>query len=358
MVWNDANAGGKTGGADAAVVVYNMDVIPAWWGESDAPQAPDLPPVPTADSNCGITTSDTTRQPADVVLVLDRSLSMEWSIAEDCYCAPSTTGGGGVQLCSNTTNCLKRWDAVKSALSTTLSNTQYVNWGLKFFGTDVPTCSETSTLEVPVAANSAAEIQTRIGAISLLLGTPTAAAITAASNYLKTLSDPNKKFILLATDGEPNCGGSPPNVNTVDVTGATDATAAAYSAGFPVYVVGIGPSAALTTLTQLAQKGGTTDYYPADSPEKLAQSLSSISTIIGSCTFTATTEPPDSANVAVYVNKQQIAQNPDNGWTFGANAQEILLTGSYCEQITSGIDTNVQILFGCPGSPPFPTYIP
>ena len=86
---DDAAVGGAVG-PDAASVSINLDVIPIWYGEADAPHAPDLPPAPSVDANCGITTSETTRQPADVLLVLDRSASMDYSIAEDCYCTNAT----------------------------------------------------------------------------------------------------------------------------------------------------------------------------------------------------------------------------------------------------------------------------
>jgi hypothetical protein len=181
---------------------------------------------------------------------------------------------------------------------------------------------------------------------------------------MKTLTEPTKKVILLATDGEPNCGASMPDGGGVvpdvmieDVAGATAAVAAANAAGFPVYVIGIGPSVA--NLNKLAKAGGgTSEYYPATSAEQLTAALSSISKLAGSCTFTADSEPPDQENIAVYVNKQKVEKDSDNGWEFGASSQEIVLTGSYCKQMSTGDEANVQILFGCPGAPPFPVWIP
>jgi threonine dehydrogenase-like Zn-dependent dehydrogenase len=172
---------------------------------------------------------------------------------------------------------------------------------------------------------------------------------------MTTLTTPNKKFMLLATDGEPNCGGSPADIMKDDVAGASAAAASALAAGFPVYVVGIGPVGA--NLTQLAKSGGTNDYYPATSPEQLAEALTAISKVVGSCTYKVADPPPDSENVAVYVNKQQIAKDANEGWVYGDTNQDIVLTGSYCESINAGDDTKVQILFGCPGAPPFPSQI-
>ena len=364
---SSTSQGGATGaggsvGSDASVLTIKLDGIPAWYGELDAPQAPDLPAAPSADANCGITSGSTTRQRVDVLLVLDRSSSMDYSIKEDCYCTAGGTVGGG--LCADTTNCSTRWNAIKPAMNTALSDSKYVNWGLKFFSSPNTSsnCIVNNTIEVQLpatelkAAQSAADVQTQISNAKLSLSTPTAAALTVATTYLKTVTDTNKKVILLATDGEPNCGGSPANINTDDVTGASNAAAAALAAGFPVYVVGIGPT--VSNLTQMAKAGGTTDYFPATSPQQLTDALSSISKIVGSCSFKADKAPDDPNNIAVYVNKQQVAKDANEGWTFGATSQDIELKGSYCDQIMAGQDTAVEILFGCPGAPPFPTYVP
>lgn len=354
---DDASIGGQTGGS-TAVVLVNLDVIPAWWGEADAPQAPDTPPPPSADANCGTITSNTTRKPADVMLLLDRSASMDYSIEQDCYCAASTTYRGN--LCDDTTNCKTRWESIKPAVTTTLANSKYVNWGLKFFPTGTSgNCNVSKpSVEVKITENSAGDIQGQIETATLSLSTPTAAAITAAKEYLQSLDNTNDKFILLATDGEPNCGtgdGGPPSINIDDVEGASAAAAAAKDAGFPVYVVGIGPN--LGNLTRIAESGGTTNYYQVTSPEQLVDALSKISKSIGSCEFKSDEEPPDPENVAVYVNKELIEKNADQGWKYGDTWRDIKLTGSYCEAINAGEDTNVQILFGCPGGLPFPPII-
>jgi hypothetical protein len=284
---------------------------------------------------------------------LDRSLSMNYSIADICYCNTADMAGGGFgDLCSDKANCMNRWSAIKTAMKTTLADSKNVNWGLKFFSSpNSAECGVTNDPEVPIAADSASKIESQIENADQSLSTPTAAAILKATDYLKTVKDENSKIILLATDGEPNCGGKPASTFNDDVSGATNAVSAASAAGFPVYVIGIGPS--VTNLSQLALAGGTDkDFFPANSADQLAEALSSISKLVGSCSFTAEEAPPDLNKVAVYVNKQQIPKDENDGWTFGATSQDIQLTGSYCQQIMDGIETKVQILFGCLEFPP------
>ena len=352
----DPGAGGSGGTNDTAGLGIKLDTPPGWWGTSDA-MGPDEPSTPSIDSNCGKITVKTTRNPVDVLLVLDRSGSMAYSIADDCYCSDPDTRYGS--LCPDTTNCSTRWSAVSSALKTTLSTSSYVNWGLKFFPSAGAgqNCTVDPAMEVPVAATSASAVQSAVDNVAWEYCTPTAAALNAATNYLKGLNDGNDKFILLATDGQPNCGGARPSAGTTDLPGATQAAQAAYTAGFEVFVVGIGPD--LTALTQLAQagSGNTLDYYQVSSPQDLAKALSSISKLVGSCSFKSDEAPPDPNNIAVYVNGKRVDQDSGNGWTFGSDPQEILLTGDYCSQMSTGNGADVQILFGCPGQPYFPPNI-
>ncbi|MBN2573535.1 MAG: VWA domain-containing protein [Deltaproteobacteria bacterium] len=355
-----ANTGGS-GDPDAGAVTVKLDVIPGWWIEQDAWE-PDVPPPPSPDAHCGITEQSTTRQPVDILLVLDRSGSMQWSLTEDCTCAGGGAGIGG--SCPDTVDCTtpSRWAAVAPAVQQTLENSTYVNWGLKFFpsggGGGGPAgggvCAVNDQVEVAVGPDSATSIQSLVDSATFVNATPTALAIQKATAYLQGLADDNEKVILLATDGQPNCKDG--SVNSADLEGATAACAAAAEAGIPVYVVGIGPD--LDNLSDLAQAGGTNDYYQVNSPEQLADALTAISKIVGSCTYLTDTAPEDPDNVAVYVNKQLIEQNAADGWKYGSSTQEIVLTGSYCQDITDGKDTTVQILFGCPGAPPFEPVLP
>jgi hypothetical protein len=309
--------------------------------------------TPTGDANCGAVTSNTQHMPADVLLVLDRSGSMNESMSEACYCDPANASGGGAKACADTANCTTRWQAVTSALSGTLTATGDIRWGLKLYTSNGSGCTVSNGVEVAISATGAAGIQSRISSTSPGGNTPTAQAIAAATAYLKTVSDANNKVILLATDGEPNCasGGS----GTPNVPATVDAITAAKTAGYPVYVIGIGPS--VGNLDNFAQAGGTDKYFPATSAADLTSALTAISTAVTTCTFNSPTPPPDPNNVAVYLDKNLVTKDAANGWSFGATNQTIVLNGNSCDLVTSGKATAVQILFGCPGVDP-PKIIP
>jgi len=312
---------------------------------------------PSEDANCGSQTSTTTREPPDVLLLLDRSASLFYTIEQDCFCSDEDAAASGTtnyRLCDDTANCSTRWSAVKPAVIDTVSNSKDVQWGLKFFPTpDAPQCSVSPDMEVPIGPDTADAVKSQIENATLALSTPTSAALKAASDYLKTVDDNRPKFILLATDGEPNCARG--QIMNSDVPGASQAAKSSYDAGYPVFVVGIGPN--LGNLTQIASSGGTNDYYPVSSPDDLVKAFADISKLIASCTFTLDEVPPDINNVGVYLDKNLVQKDSVNGWSFGGGNRTIQLNGEACEMVTSGQATEVQLLFGCPGVPP-PANIP
>jgi hypothetical protein len=314
--------------------------------------------TPTGDANCGSATSNTSKAPVDVLLVLDRSGSMTESITTDCCCADACTTITRLKMCPDTTTCTERWPALTSAVNTTISSTTEISWGLKFFSTPPAPgkqqsdgCNVSSPGVEATIGSSAATIQAQIAAVSPSSNTPTAKAITAATAYLKTVKDQNNKVILLATDGEPNCASSGSSTAS-DVAGTVAAIQAAMTAGFKVYVIGIGPS--VGNLDNFAQAGGTNKSYPATSAADLGAALASISAAVSSCSFTFTAPAgSDVSNIAVYVDGKLVAKDAANGWSVGATAQTVQLNGSTCELVKSSA-AQVQVYFGCAGSPPPP----
>jgi hypothetical protein len=291
-----------------------------------------------------------TRQPADVLLVLDRSGSMNFSITEECSCDPSSNP---TVVCADTSNCRTRWASLATSLDNSLASTPFLHWGLKLFSSpNGSQCEVASGVEVPVDADAAAAIRAQIAATTPAGGTPTAYAVVAATAYLTTVADPNSKVILLVTDGKPNCGGAFPSVYEDDVTGTIGAITAAFNAGFLVYVVGIGTGAGVANLDAFAQAGGTDRHFPAQSADGLTQALASVSKV-ATCTFALDAMPPDPNWVGVYLDKNIVPRDASNGWSFGATAQTILFYGGVCDQALAEPPGAVQVLFGC-GAPPPP----
>jgi len=300
----------------------------------------------SADANCGITTANLTKQPADLLLVLDRSGSMTSAMDSTSTCALGST------------TCQQRWATMVSGLNAVLSSASGdVNWGLELFNSD-GACGVPAAPVVPIAPGSSAIIQATIAGVTPGGSTPTRLAINNAAAYLKTLTDTNGKYILLATDGEPNClnsgrdGGG--GAGAADVPGTVAAIAAAASS-FKVYVIGIGPE--IGNLDNFAMAGGTGHYYPALSPQDLNAALAAIVGAVASCTFSLGNVPPDPSNVAIEFNGDSGLRAPrdtthTNGWDYTSAANTaIQLYGSWCDNLANGAYTSARILMGCPDNP-------
>ena len=191
--------------------------------------------------------------------------------------------------------------------------------------------------------------------------TPTRLAEQAAVNYLSTLTDPNPKYILLATDGMPNClpGGS---ISTDDTTGAVAAVSNAQIAGFPTFVVGISSSfgAADSALSSMAVAGGvpraaSPPYYPVSSSAELVATLNMLVGVTANCEY-AVPNPPTSdgttsrADILVRGDGTGIARDQShvNGWDYTSSAMtSIALYGTPCNAVKAGTIQTITIVFRC-----------
>ena len=309
--------------------------------------------TPTTDANCGNQATALTQLPADLLVVLDRSGSMTLDIASETLCDPPTA------------SCTQRWKSILAGMTKVLASSPVsIDWGLKFFSTPGVSGAQGSTpegcvvkpgVEVPIGKDSASGILQAISTATPSYNTPTRAALTTATAYLQTVSDNRPKYILLATDGEPNCalnGAYPTESDTAATLSAIDA---ALVAGIEVFVLGVGPSTG--NLDQMAARGGTGHYYPALSPESLNSALATIAGIVASCAYDVGAIPPDPDNLGVYLDKNLVPRSQTDGWTMSGD-QTVLFTGATCERIKAGTYKSVQVLFGCPGVSTIPAVIP
>jgi hypothetical protein len=223
----------------------------------------------------------------DVLIVQDKSGSMS-NDDSDLSC----NGGCGAN---------SKWAQLTAAVTNVLQMTDSkVNWGLKYFP-DNNACDAVNPPAVPVAAMNGSAVATSIAANAPGGDTPTRDAITYGMMYLQSLTDTNPKFLLLATDGLPNCPAGcasmahPSNActqtdNPSEDLAAEAAVMMAASQGINTFVIGIGNvSSAQNTLNQLAlaggepQPGAATDYFAATDEAAFELALNRIVNTIAGC---------------------------------------------------------------------------
>jgi hypothetical protein len=326
-------------------------------GDPDQKFSGDLPD----DVSCGFDSFDLKRAPVDLFVVLDRSASMK----DDSNGDDANPDAGRPS----------KWSQVIPALTSVIgSSDPSISWGLKTFPEDIAgstaecqDASVTGAIDVPVAPANAAQTAAVVAGVSPDgNGTPTGAAIGVAFDYLQGLGTSDRKYLLLATDGEPSCSGTAGNLDKSSSTAKSDAVAAveaAAKADVHTFVIGVATkSGATSTLNQLAAAGlepratssdSDPKFYLASTEDQLVTALRSIvAPIASSCVFDLTRPPPDPTNIAVKVGDIKAPQDPGHGqgWDYAGDSHtRIQVYGSWCDDVKSGANM-VQVVYGCPGA--------
>lgn len=338
--------------------------------------------------NCGATALHAARPIVNMLLVVDKSSSM-----------------------SGTAEFPKgRWTTLGDALTVALDDSKSrISFGLEFFPfADDPnatpdTCETPMSMDllVPIGAGdqTAPQIEDAFTTYAPAGGTPTAAALAHALDYFQNGDGkdlPGTSYVLLATDGGPNCnadltcdastctinlenpdatkgcGGSccdpsvdpNGNLNCLDQDGSVAQVKALADAGVKTFVVGIPGSEFFgQTLDALAAAGLETNpnappkYYQVtstDGPQGLTDVLTSITSgLITTCRLQLTSTPKDpnyQGLLNVEIDGANVPQQGPDGWTVDTSASPptIVLAGKTCDYMEQHGAESVSITYGCP----------
>lgn len=310
---------------------------------------------------CGGSDLDIARVIPDILILLDRSLSM-----------------------SSTPPSPPLWDTIRPAIVTVTEPPmdEGIWFGLMTFpGPDCtrsgPMCTEpdSSDVLVPVGPGSHGDISTELDRLNTCGATPIAMSLQSAGAYLETLTDGHPKYILLATDGAPNCNDSLDGDTctcTVEsgcasndefcldderTNGVLDDLCAG---GISTFVLGMGGAAEwASVMSAMAEHGCTEDYYPADDPDSIADALDAITGSVVTCQFELVcADIPDLGKVNFYYEPGHVVIPRDEGRTSGWDWVDfcdpgdttgmVEFFGEYCDGIMDRTYDAITAEFGCP----------
>jgi len=289
--------------------------------------------------------------PPDLLIVLDKSGSMSDVVGPDT-----------------------KWNQVRAALDMTVMALQgQIKWGLQLFPTDSNCAAQ--QVAVPVAPNNYAAISSTMSSNSPGGNTPTRDAVHNGGMYVAGVADQNPKYLLLATDGAPNCGALPScppmppcpasclavggfclPVPGNDGAAAVMAVQDVFNMGVHTFVVGIATgSQEDMVLNQMAmaggepRPGGPPSYYQVTSTASLVSVINMIAGQIISCTFPLQMRPPYPDRVTVSANGMMVPRDPThvNGWDYGPGMMSIVFYGMWCQNLQNGTINDVRAIFGC-----------
>jgi hypothetical protein len=336
--------GGSTGGTGGGLIT------PGQTGSNGGTTGGSSTGGTTGSDNCGVQNFMLEHgNIPELLIVQDRSGSMD--LTPD-----------GLPLFNNK-DPSTRWNQMVAAIEQTVQSNANVMWGLEMFpdpavsGANATGCEVPSAPEVGVAVMTGSNIKTALDGTKPDGLTPTTDAIKAAVSYFTGAvdNDGHPKYILLATDGEPNCLG--PNADPDDAN-AEQAVTDAAKAGIHTFVVGIGSgNGNETVLSQMAMNGmeanttpGQKPYYEVSSTSELTTVLTKIAGQIVSCSYALTEAPMMPDLVSIQAGTVTIPRDPNhmNGWDFGPMNMSIVFYGDACAQLQTGIVQTVSAVYGCP----------
>ena len=300
-----------------------------------------------------------------------------------------------------------KWTALKSALGTALTNVRTeMNFGMIMYPYSVlhsipldncgDTCCEVddtaAAVTVPVAPGtvSVMQIGDQLESTTPGGGTPTAKALAAAYDYFKNgagASLAGDNYVLLATDGGPNCNpdltcegdtcttnldGQCTNssncckpdksrIQCLDADSVLAELEGLAAINVPTFVVGLpGTQQYSTYLDQFAEAGavpnptGDTKYYDvsaANGVQGLVDVFETITTqLVRSCNIPLADPPTtDLVNVAIDCTLVPHDSPDGSGWVLDppVDPTQVILSGPVCDRLQANGAKRLDVIFGC-----------
>jgi hypothetical protein len=327
--------GGSGGGSGAGGARGGPQGLPDSGPAFTLPEVGDapLPSERTSAAACGLQKYQLEKLQPELLLVLDRSGSMN-----------ELAGMGQTS----------RWEETSTALIDVLTQTQgTILWGLKNFP-NPSRCLVTPGVDVEIGPSTTPSIDLIRNTLPNdgASGTPTGQAVEIATKYLRSRATPNAKYLVLATDGAPAC---PPASELIEQRRAVAALTEALADDIPIATAGTEADLILSDFARVGGRArpGPQPYYPVENGKDLLEALAQISKVVASCAFTLEKEPPSPDDVAVDVDGMRITRDPTqtSGWNYRPGNRAIVLYGPVCDRVKSGQASNVDIIFGCPHVP-------
>ncbi|HMJ14037.1 MAG TPA: vWA domain-containing protein [Polyangiaceae bacterium] len=279
-----------------------------------------------------------------IVLVIDQSDSMDDGFPNDGDPARWTVLRNS--LMDPTNGVIKRLEA-------------QVRFGMVLYGNatpfSAPQCPDLTRI-MPPRLNAHAGINAVYGPADTIPNTPTAESITAVTTDLEAFTEPGPKFIILATDGDPDrCGAQDAHDDTSKQM-SVDAVRAAWAKQIGTYVIAVGDDATESHLNDLAHWGRginpasstATHFFQPASQTALVNDLLGIINGVRSCDFTLNgkVDAAQAQRGAVTLDGTAVPFGAPNGWTVDATGARLTLNGTSCNTIKQG-NHDLRATFPC-----------
>jgi hypothetical protein len=292
------------------------------------------------------------RLPPFVLLLIDQSSSMEVYFSGDCSQ-------------QNPDPC-NRWNVLRDTLldrdNSLLSKLQNeVRFGMVLYSSedgneDGATCPLLES-SAEIKLGNFDDMRRLLDGAEPVDDTPTAESVIAVTTQLDAISEPGQKFIILATDGEPDTCDDPNAQNeqtNADAAKADSiaAVTAAFDKGITTRVISVGDEVGADHLKALAVAGSggddSAEAFTALDTEALEAAFTSIIGEARSCDFQleGTVAAAEAGRGTVVLDGQSLVFGDANGWSM-PDVSTVRLDGAACEALQQSNTAAVSMDFPC-----------
>jgi hypothetical protein len=244
--------------------------------------------------------------------------------------------------------------AVSAIQSVTAEFEQDIDFGLMVFPDEAGFTCTAGDVDVPIKPHNAGAIQAFLSGLAPWGNTPTAAALkTAHATIGSGIVAPDQvvppKYVVLITDGAPNCAAG--GVDQAMVTDCISEISAMQKDDVQTYVLGyhIDDAAEKDALDRMAAAGGTGDKKHRDIGDQQAL-VTQFKQIVGaarSCDFQLDAPVSDPTFVSVKIDGEGQQLEDANGWQLGADMQSVSVQGEACQILRDGETHSIAVQVEC-----------
>lgn len=204
---------------------------------------------------------------------------------------------------------------------------------------------------VEIGLNTFSEMSEMLRDNSPIGDTPTAESVQAVAAQLAAYPEEGPKYIILATDGDPDTCEDPDARDAASKALSVAAVSEAYSEGIATHVISVGNQVTASHLKDLAVAGAggdaSAEAYTALDTSALENAFTEIIGNVRTCDFTleGRVEPQNAGRGTVMVDGERLSFGDPNGWEM-PDPVTVRLLGNACEAVQADA-AGVSMRFPC-----------
>jgi uncharacterized protein YegL len=247
----------------------------------------------------------------------------------------------------------ERWDQVIASVDRLVDKFSDFEFGLALYpavGEEL-TCGPGDVVVAPANGTADAMHEVLFAEASRAITddgyTPTAETLRVAQEALAfQLDDFRSSYVLLVTDGQPNCNLDGPEKYTADVEQTLVALDDLRELDIPTFVIGYRTQDVASIMDDMAEHGGTTQHYAVEDEKGFAEAFGQIGQSLMPCSFELEQTPPGIEYVRVVLDGESLPALGTDGFSVSGE-RTVELGSARCSAVRDGAAHSIEVFVEC-----------